>query len=922
MKNILSFILFLTFALGGYAQETIIQFEVKSKKELQKIAEIVSIDHGSTENLVKAYANPRELKEFKKLGYDYKVLPHPSIGKSLTMATTIDEMANWDRYPTHQVYLDLLSKFANDHPDICRLETLGTSEAGREVKVIKITDNPDVDEEEPEFYYTGQMHGDEIIGYIMLLRLIDYILNNYGTIERITTLVDNYEIWINPLSNPDGTYTDNDNTVAGATRANANGVDLNRNFPSPNKPNPTYQNEAEVQMQLNFADNHHFVMSSNIHNGVEVVNYPWDSWASETRPHADHEWWKHVSRNYANTVHENAPNSYMESHTNGVTHGGDWYEVNGGRQDNMGYFKYCREFTLELSDTKMLNAEELPAHWNYNRDALIGYIEECLYGFHGTVKNTNGDPLDAKIEVLNHDKDNSEVYTDPSKGDYYRPIEPGTYQVKYSCDGYIPQTHTIEITDWETGIIKNIVLEEATQTTLSGTVTEANTNTPLGNVKIQVLNTSISSVYTDNNGQYSIPNIYEGNYEIKASLSGYTTSIKNIDLTSSSNTLDFTLSESTACSFENGINPIFNTSGNNAWVRTSEESYDGDYSLCSADISDGQTSSLEATVNILNAGDVSFYRKVSSEESYDWLYFYIDGEKKGEWSGEEDWAKVSYPVSSGNHTFKWDYQKDGYSLSGEDKAWIDYIEFPEHEEQQVYSVTFNVKNGSEPISGASVQFNNTTQTTNDNGQAVFSEISPANNMAYTIDATGFTTKTGTINVTNDDITENVSMEKSTFKVTFKVRAANTPVANAEVTLDGYNSQTTDNTGKAVFNNVEYNTNPGYNYTVTAEGFEDHNSHISVNGAKEILVNLSTINIIDYEAQNITIFPNPASTTFTIKYDQLSKLKAIQIFDLYGKKIYESNITTQKIKVDKLPKGFYTVKLLGKNINVVKKLIIQ
>jgi len=58
------------------------------------------------------------------------------------------------------------------------------------------------------------------------------------------------------------------------------------------------------------------------------------------------------------------------------------------------------------------------------------------------------------------------------------------------------------------------------------------------------------------------------------------------------------------------------------------------------------------------------------------MRFYIDAVQKAEWSGEEGWEEFSYPVTAGEHTFKWEYYKDGSVSSGSDCGWVDYIVFP------------------------------------------------------------------------------------------------------------------------------------------------------------------------------------------------------------------------------------------------------
>ena len=116
-------------------------------------------------------------------------------------------------------------------------------------------------------------------------------------------------------------------------------------------------------------------------------------------------------------------------------------------------------------------------------------------------------------------------------------------------------------------------------------------------------------------------------------------------------------------------------SGNTNWIITSGEKNSGNYSAQAGIISNSQSSSLEVTLDCVS-GNIEFYRKVSSEATYDKLKFYIDEVEVDNWSGFQDWSQVSYPVSAGTRTFKWTYSKDGSLSSGSDTAWIDDITFP------------------------------------------------------------------------------------------------------------------------------------------------------------------------------------------------------------------------------------------------------
>ncbi|HRR00370.1 MAG TPA: S8 family serine peptidase [Candidatus Cloacimonas sp.] len=115
------------------------------------------------------------------------------------------------------------------------------------------------------------------------------------------------------------------------------------------------------------------------------------------------------------------------------------------------------------------------------------------------------------------------------------------------------------------------------------------------------------------------------------------------------------------------------------WTVQSDSYFTGEYSACSGLINAEGASELKLKVNITEAGEISFYRKVSSLANYGYLKFYIDDELIGEWSGEKDWACVSFPVNPGLRTFSWAYQKNSSNVSGSDCCWIDHIIMPPYE---------------------------------------------------------------------------------------------------------------------------------------------------------------------------------------------------------------------------------------------------
>lgn len=438
-----------------------IRFYVNDKSDIFALDQMVSVDRvaASPEGnyIVTGYLFPEKANDFLNLGIPFEMenIWQP---KAYTMATTVNEMLTWDKYPTYTTYLSLMAYFQSTYPTLCKIDTImASTPGGRKILAAHITSNVNVSADKPQFFYSSSIHGDEITGYYFMLRLIHYLLSNYGTITRVTNIVNNIDLWICPAANPDGTYNSGNNTVGNnpvSIRNNANGKDLNRNYPDPRTGNPTgtYSPiQPETSAFMTFASNHHFVMGANFHGGAEVVNYPWDTWTSSQKSHVDTQWWELISRQYADTAQTNTATSYMIDEDNGVTNGGDWYVITGGRQDYMNWWQKCREITIEVSTNKAVGTESLNTFWNSNYKSLLQLLEQSLYGFRGVVTDAQtGNPLVAKVFVNSHDADSSFVYSSLPIGNYHRPIKAGTYSVTYSAPCYQSQTHTITVQDFQT----------------------------------------------------------------------------------------------------------------------------------------------------------------------------------------------------------------------------------------------------------------------------------------------------------------------------------------------------------------------------------------------------------------------------------------------------------------------------------------
>jgi len=445
--------------------EVVIKFQIQDRSQLEWLTRIISIDNVS-ENEVTAYTSKEEFEHFLSLNIPFEIVERlvltPEELNMLDFAAIQQCRNDWNYYPTYDAYLLMMAQFAADYPELCRLVEFGTSVNGKKLLACVISKNVNVREAEPQVFWSSSMHGDELTGYVLTLRFIDYLLTNYGTNERITYLLDNMEIWVNPIANPDGTFKGTGGTVTGATRYNANGKDLNRNYPDDTYNGsvpPGYgplQKETNAFIALQQAQS--FNLSVNIHGGAEVANYPWDNKTTAT---ADHQWWKYVCREYVDTVHVYKPNymtgSGVDGNENGIVWGWEWYQVYGGRQDYANYYDHTREFCLEISNSKTPTATQLPNYWDGHYRSFLNYTQQAMYGIQGVVTDAcTGEPLHAKISLPN-DIHNSFVMTDPGVGFYARYLKAGTYTATYAVDGYVSQTVTLTVADKQK-IVQNIEL--------------------------------------------------------------------------------------------------------------------------------------------------------------------------------------------------------------------------------------------------------------------------------------------------------------------------------------------------------------------------------------------------------------------------------------------------------------------------------
>ena len=257
----------------------------------------------------------------------------PIIVKRLFNTTTrkssLDKRAAKNLLSNHD-YVQMTAKLkalnaANPHLSV--LFSVGQSVQQRELWVMKLfgtkvigRPNTNLRYEKPKFKYIANMHGNETVGREVILYFIEYLLNLYNAGDvRVTSILDYMDVYIMPSMNPDGYEL--------KQRRNANGVDLNRNFPDFyfGKPDDPFQ--PETIAVLNWISKESFILSANLHGGVVVANYPFDTALSKDCNYSatpDDTFFKQVASVYADT---NTVMHLSKRFPGGITNGAQWWVV-------------------------------------------------------------------------------------------------------------------------------------------------------------------------------------------------------------------------------------------------------------------------------------------------------------------------------------------------------------------------------------------------------------------------------------------------------------------------------------------------------------------------------------------------------------------------------------------------------------------
>ena len=497
-----------------------VKIDIGNHNQVYELHELgVSIEH-LKKNYAESHLTKEMIEKIKRAGFMVEILPEEKFSEA--------------GYHSYDQMVTKLDSIVSNYANITRMVSIGTTQQGRTIWALKISDNVNQDEAEPEIRFIGIIHGDEPIGCENVLRLADTLTQSYGADSLITYLVNNREIWLIPMYNADGREN--------STRYLADGEDPNRDFPVPDgRPNggSVSGTSLETQELMAWLDTMNFVMSVTYHSGARVVNYQWD-YSNSLPPFVN--LIRKISIGYAIRNDSMFLDPYPLNADSGTVRGYLWYEADGTLQDWAYYATGCIDLTIELNRPKWPDASKLPELWRENRESMLWFIDQAGKGVRGIVTDhSTGNPVPCTYYV----KGVSKIFhNDSIVGDFYRPLLTGNYTFVFKADGYDSLVFSNVNVKFDSTTFLNVELWPLVAVNINGTVRDT-IDIPIDSAFVQIIGSN--ATYTDNIGNYSL-STNAGDLVFKVSKDGYATLFDTITVENDT-TIDFTLTPLTGVEY-------------------------------------------------------------------------------------------------------------------------------------------------------------------------------------------------------------------------------------------------------------------------------------------------------------------------------------------------------------------------------------
>jgi len=494
----------------------------------------------------------------------------------LTVALVADPLD--ERYHTYEEITELLNQYEADYPGVAKVHTIGYSQGApyyepEPILALKISNNVEVDEDEPAVLYLGQMHAEEVLGVEITMHMIEEVLTS--PMPPFNIYRGNLEMWFVPTWNPfglgiihQGLDTSNswrkngrDNNEDGIFNfenivgGDIDGVDNNRNFDFNwihGDPylmegttelydyyrGPWAMSEAENQAIKNMADMQHFIYSIQWHssrtgNLSEKVFYSYN-WGG-VKPSPDYEVHTAVATSVAGLI--------------ATEDGTDHYEPSGGQgrkgSEHDWWYKYYGSTQLLIEcGTANLQPDAALVDDTCERASTGAYwLMDRILGTNGVNKNmltghvtdaVSGEPIVAEVILHDHVANYFEPrLTDETYGRYWRPVESGNYTLTFQKEGYESQTIENIVANNSVWATTEVELQPKSAATLSGNIVGSGEDVTV--IVHDLRNDTLSF-----NGNYTI-DYYEGPIKLWVMADGFVPQEIEMNLTAGVNTFDLEL---------------------------------------------------------------------------------------------------------------------------------------------------------------------------------------------------------------------------------------------------------------------------------------------------------------------------------------------------------------------------------------------
>ena len=521
---------------------------------------VISLPYAMKEDALKMKYDIAAMKknDYIDLIVSEKDLPYLLEKGGVIKTTGSEQKKQTDGYMTYEEIRDFLEETCNNNPNIAKFYNLGASlgkiyyEEGldnyalyqHDIMAIKISDNVDIEEDEAAYFFIGNHHAREPISREMVVRIIQYLINNYNADSEVTDLVNNREIWLIPSVNPNGTkivvnpesgygyefwrknIRDNDGngylTPSASSAGSTDGVDVNRNYDlmwgtegaSHNNFDADYCgteafSEPETRIIRDFFNSKKFVGGVSYHSYSEAVLYPFGYSNDAFVP--DYAAISELANNLATlTPSINGYGTYNAASSLG-------YFVSGGESDYSYAENRTFAFVIEMGIEFIPPIEMAHSICDDNMNAVLYLLKRSDYStLTGIVSdNISKDVLGANIKIKELDLElNPNVKSqksDANTGRFYRILTPGEYTLVVDKYGYARQEIPFIINeDSQTEV--NVQLENADVFTYSGRLVNLRNNLPIPNVEINIrfLDSDVSdNIFTDANGGFEFETLPE-----------------------------------------------------------------------------------------------------------------------------------------------------------------------------------------------------------------------------------------------------------------------------------------------------------------------------------------------------------------------------------------------------------------------------